>query len=367
MGLIRLFLASVVAMDHWRALILSPRSIFLEDSVKFGFNSGYAVMFFYVISGFLITYTLSRNYDRNLSGTLKFYKNRFIRIFSLYWPLVIVALLVIDSAWDWFVSESLLDKFTGIFLIGMDWRIAFASQPDVHPAINGLGQAWTLGAELTFYLMAPLLMHSWKIGAILMVASFGLRMAFVIALGPDVHEVWTYRFFPSTLCFFLFGYLICLASLRWSVLKGRLLGGALLSCSLAIMTFGSYQGFDSWRFWSSTVCFVVAMPAVFEVTKNIRWMNLIGDLSYPLYLVHYLVLILVGTALADIVLPLLPISPTGAGYLSVVAFLVVSIMAAAAVHRIFEIPVAHLMRRIGGRSLQQASPQVVTVVERSGP
>ena len=72
------------------------------------------------------------------------------------------------------------------------------------------------------------------IGATLMVASFALRMAFVIALGPDLHDVWTYRFFPSTLCFFLFGHLICLASQRWSVLKRPLLGGVLLPCSLAI-------------------------------------------------------------------------------------------------------------------------------------
>ena len=79
MGLVRLFLALVVAADHWRIIKLVPLSIQLEDQIKLGFNAGYAVMFFYVVSGFLITYTLTRNYDRNLAGTLKFYKNRFLQ------------------------------------------------------------------------------------------------------------------------------------------------------------------------------------------------------------------------------------------------------------------------------------------------
>ena len=83
MGLIRLFLAWVVAADHWSVFVLRPHSVFLDDNYKFGFNSGYAVMFFYIVSGFLITYTLTRNYDRNLPGACKFYRNPFIRIFSL--------------------------------------------------------------------------------------------------------------------------------------------------------------------------------------------------------------------------------------------------------------------------------------------
>jgi peptidoglycan/LPS O-acetylase OafA/YrhL len=167
-----------------------------NDGYKFGFNSGYAVMFFYVVSGFLITYTLNRNYDRDLHGTFKFYKNRFIRIFSLYWPLVILTLLIFDWAWERFLAASLPDKLTGIFLLGMDWRVAFASYPETHfdAAIGGLHQAWTLGAELTFYLLAPLLMRSWKIGAALLVASFGLRAAFVIAFGNDLHDVGIYLF-----------------------------------------------------------------------------------------------------------------------------------------------------------------------------
>jgi hypothetical protein len=81
MGLVRLFLAFVVAVDHWRVTFLIPRDVNIDDAWKFGFNPGYAVMFFYVISGFLITYTLMRNYRPGLAGVAAFYRNRFIRIF----------------------------------------------------------------------------------------------------------------------------------------------------------------------------------------------------------------------------------------------------------------------------------------------
>ena len=277
-----------------------------------------------------------------------------------------MALCVVDYAWDWFVSESLVDKFTGIFLLGMDWRIAFRSAPDSHPAINGLGQAWTLSAELTFYLMAPLLLRSWKIAAALLLGSFALRMAFVVAHGADLQDVWTYRFLPSTLCFFLFGYLMCLASRHWSLLKKPLLGGVLLACSFAIMAFGSYRGFDTVRFWSSVLCFCVALPGVFEATKSVRWLNFAGDLSYPIYLVHYLVLLVAGTALADIILPLFPPSSPSAGYWPSIAFVVLSTVAAVVAHRVLEIPVAHAMRRIGGGSLRRASSRVAEVTQRAG-
>jgi peptidoglycan/LPS O-acetylase OafA/YrhL len=345
MGLVRLFLALVVAVDHWRVIVLHEQSIFLDDIVKFGFNAGYAVMFFYVISGFLITYTLTRNYKRDRSGLAAFYSNRFIRIFSLYWPMVILAFLFVASAWPKFVAASLPDKFTAIFLIGQDWRLAFGSYPTPYGggAISGLHQAWTLGAELTFYLMAPLFIRSWKIGGVVLIASFALRAFFVFQNGTDVQEVWTYAFVGSTYGFFMLGHLACLFG---RYLANRWLGVALTVASFAVMHYGgSYASFDTPRFWVSVVLFSVAVPGLFEATKNVRWMNALGDLSYPVYLVHTLVLILFGPWLLNSALSFREsLGPLGAGYLSLVAFSVACVLAAALVHRFLEIPTAWAMR-----------------------
>jgi peptidoglycan/LPS O-acetylase OafA/YrhL len=347
-GIFRLFLAWVVAAAHWRIDALISKPIPFDDHYLLGFNAGYAVMFFYVISGFLITYTLTRNYERNLAGTLKFYQNRFIRIFSLYWPLVLIAFFTVDLSWQTFLSAAPIDKVISLFLLGMDWRIAFASafNSPAYAAIHGLEQAWTLGAELTFYLMAPLLLRSWKIGAVLMAMSLATRMAFVVTLGAGHNPIWTYTFFPSTLCFFLFGHLMCVASQRWDVLRRPLFGAMFLVCSIVAMTFGSYRGFDSPRFWLSILCFTISLPALFEATKKIGWMNALGNLSYPVYLVHYGILLTIGPWLIEVALPLDVMPATEAGWVSIAAFLAVTTAVALVVHKWIEVPVAYTMHRL---------------------
>jgi peptidoglycan/LPS O-acetylase OafA/YrhL len=350
MGAIRIFLAWVVACDHWYNAALRPFSTPLRDNFKFGFNAGYAVFFFYVISGFLITYTLSRNYEPSILGSLKFYRNRFIRIFSLYWPMVLLTFVLFAGTWQTFMAASLPDQLTGIFLLGMDWRIAFANYPELHyaAAILGLQQAWTLGAELMFYLAAPLLMRSWKIGAVLLLVSFGLRAAFVVAWGAGFQGVWTYLFIGSTLGFFMLGHLVCLAARRWPMLTSPKLGLALTVCAFAAMTYGgAYTYFDSFRFWLAVSLFTLALPGLFEATKGVRWMNWLGDLSYPVYLVHSLVMLAVSQWWLSV-----GSDDLSVGYLSIAAFVAASTLAAFAVHIVLEIPVAHLMRRLtAGRQL----------------
>jgi peptidoglycan/LPS O-acetylase OafA/YrhL len=344
MGLIRFFLALVVAIDHWRVIMLLEKGILLDDVVKFGFNAGYAVMFFYVISGFLITYTLTQNYRWDWPGIAAFYRNRFIRIFSLYWATVTLAFFAIGGAWPQFLAASVPDKLTGVFLLGMDWRMAFASYPAIHEAasIKGLNQAWTLGAELTFYLLAPLLVWSWRIGAVILLASFGLRAFFVFRYGSDLQDVWTYFFVGTTFGFFMLGHLACLFS---RYLANRWLGVFLTIASFWVMTFGgSYASFDTPRFWGSVLLFSVAVPGLFEATKNVRWMNALGDLSYPIYLVHTLVLILFGRWLLSGALSLEWLDMLDRGYASLVAFSAATVLAAVFVHRLVEMPMAWAMR-----------------------
>ena len=202
MGAIRFFLAIVVALAHWRIIVLKP--VFTMDMspeqdrlFQLGFNAGYAVLFFYMISGFLITYTLTTNYEDSITGALKFYRNRAVRIFSVYWPMIVLCFITYPPGFSEFNAAKIADKFTNIFLIGVDWRVAFATYPKPHfeASVVGLHQAWTLGAELGFYMLAPLLVRSWKATAALLFGSLALRMTFVATIGYD--EVRSYYFAPS--------------------------------------------------------------------------------------------------------------------------------------------------------------------------
>src|SRR5947199_8293384 len=95
----------------------------------------------------------------------------------------------------------------GFLLFGSDWAICFLHYPIEYwaefPPL--LRPAWSLGAEVTFYAMAPLLL--WRFPRLCLaafVASAALRGAMVYKFGYD--SIWTFHFFPVTLVFFLLGH-----------------------------------------------------------------------------------------------------------------------------------------------------------------
>jgi peptidoglycan/LPS O-acetylase OafA/YrhL len=356
MGAVRLFLALVVAADHWRTLVLDPREIVVTQRLQLGFNASYAVMFFYIISGFLITYTLTENYERSAQGLVAFYRNRIARIFSLYWPLVIVAFVAHDRAWSDFTSAGTADQVTGIFLLGIDWRIGFADYPHEHwqAAITGLHQSWTLGAELVFYLAAPFLVRSWKIGVAILGLSLAIRAAFVAVLGNDLHPLWTYLFLPSTAAFFMLGHLSCVAARHWPRVASPAVGLPLLGLALLLLEFGPRDGFDGARFWLATLLFTVSLPGVFAATKDRRAFNRLGDLSYPVYLVHNLALVWSADAIIGVVAPAAGTNGIRA-IVTIAAFLAVTVAAAAAAHLILERPISHVMRARARRVIAATS------------
>lgn len=226
MGLIRLFLASVVVVSHYQTWMVA-RGTPQPMPYMLGFNGGLAVLFFYVISGFLITYTLARNYAPNASGTVDFYFNRFVRIFSVYWPLAAIVLWRIGG--DGFSSATPLDQFTRIFLIGMDWNIVFTGHWT--GAITLLHQAWTLGAELTFYLIAPFVIRSRKAIIALIIASLCVRAGAHILFPGRIDLI--YFFFPSTIAFFMMGALAVHAGEQLRLLKRPELAFGLLAICVA--------------------------------------------------------------------------------------------------------------------------------------
>ena len=77
-------------------------------------------------------------------------------------------------------------------------------------------------------------------------------------------------------------------------------------------------------------------------------MNAIGDLSYPAYLVHVLLILVIGELLFSVNFPTEWLPRVPAAYVSIASFLAVSVIAAAAVHWILEKPVAAALQRLSG-------------------
>lgn len=119
------------------------------------------VTLFFVLSGFLITYLLLA--EKETLGQIKFssfYLRRVLRIWPLYYVVVILGLFVLPH-FNFFyfpnltplVSEHLAIKsFLYIFILP---NIA----KELYPAVPYLSQAWSIGVEEQFYIIWPILIH----------------------------------------------------------------------------------------------------------------------------------------------------------------------------------------------------------------
>ena len=301
-------------------------------------------MLFYMISGFLMAFVLKNNYPASSSGTVKFYQNRFVRIFSLFWPVMVAALLLGPSPLSHLVHSGPLDIFTSTFLFGIDWNVAFGLYPVQNwgATVVNLEQSWTLGAELTFYILAPFILRSRFAIWSLLGFSAMTRVLAVHKFGFD--NVWTYQFFPATVLFFLLGAVSLGVAEKVPWLERPIIGIMLLAAVPALLIYPDYAYWDTLRFWLAYLCFAVALPSIFSTTRTSRVLNALGALSYPVYLTHVLVI----KKMEDLGWTTAITDHFGfgmrSGWIILISALLIMLTVGYAVHRLVEVRAAKLMR-----------------------
>ncbi len=152
---LRFFAAYFVLLHHGET-IRAKYGLPNYEHFSFFRNGSLAVSFFFVLSGFLITYLLlselAKKQDINLS---KFYMRRVLRIFPLYYLLVIIGLIAIPIFLHLihFPNTQPYDTATGgvlfLFFLSFVVNAVFGS--------HLLEPLWSIGVEEYFYLIwAPL-------------------------------------------------------------------------------------------------------------------------------------------------------------------------------------------------------------------
>ena len=117
----------------------------LKTQFFFGPMGGIAVSFFFVLSGFILTYVYR---DRLKWGALKrFYFTRWARI----WPLHAVCL----SATIWLFPYQKVVEYPEIRL-ACNWFLLQSWIPDLDYVLSYNGVAWSISTEAFFYLLFPL-------------------------------------------------------------------------------------------------------------------------------------------------------------------------------------------------------------------
>ena len=120
------------------------------------------VSFFFVLSGFLITYLMLAEKKRfNFFSIKKFYLRRILRIWPLYFLIFSLGFFVLPYfTYVPFFSEKLSHNFLAnmIFYILILPNFAFS----IFSAVPLIGQTWSIGVEEQFYLIWPIFFRVFK-------------------------------------------------------------------------------------------------------------------------------------------------------------------------------------------------------------
>jgi peptidoglycan/LPS O-acetylase OafA/YrhL len=139
---------------------------------------GLGVVFFFVLSGFLITYLLLVEKEKTQTIEVKkFYLRRILRIWPLYYLIVILGFIVIPyftNGGVHFANKVLQDNYgINLFL----YLIIFPNVAySIFPGIPHIGQTWSIGVEEQFYIIWPLLAKKAKNIFNMLVAVFMVMM-----------------------------------------------------------------------------------------------------------------------------------------------------------------------------------------------
>jgi peptidoglycan/LPS O-acetylase OafA/YrhL len=246
---------------------------------------------FFVISGFVMVLVSSGRFQQP-GGYWQFLYRRAVRIYPIYWVFSAVVLVVYFLRPGWVNSSQ-----SG----AVDFLASFLLLPqEIHPL---LGQGWTLEHEVYFYLVfafALLLPERW-------LSRFLLGWALVVALGwnlltldwPALNNNWARHVANPLTMEFIFGALAALYPLRLGREGGKycvLAGVLLLTAGVATINYMYEPGLRLIT-RGVPVALIVWGAVAWERRGGFRaprWLLVVGDASYSIYLSHMLVLSGVG-------------------------------------------------------------------------
>ena len=303
MGSIRLFLAFAVVMSH-------------SGVADFDVIPGpSAVQAFFVISGFYMALILNQKYNR--CSVAVFYTNRLLRLFPTYWLVLLISLgvlytLDIGTSTGLYKFQNLLSRdpltaatciLTNIAIVGQELLFLFGVDKETYTfywLLDGTAfakawhfslvtQAWSLSMELYFYLLAPFILTRGLVRVVvLFILSVGLRLFFV-AKGHE-YDLFVRRFFPAELWLFLAGALSYFVFEKIREYKNNIwLGSLCLVALVVVLVFFDYIP-EQYSLGLLACAVFVSIPFIFNLTKNNKVDRFLGNIAYPVYLVHFLII-----------------------------------------------------------------------------
>jgi len=282
LGTLRFFLASLVALSHigW---------------LPFGINPGIAaVVVFYMISGYVVSKLWFRLQNQP-SPLTSFYADRFLRIYPTYLFVFMIGLAVylILSPESHYLSvkPGVVEFLENLTIIPLN----FYMFNDSHRFVF-IPPAWSLGAEIQFYLLLPLLIRF-----PLPVFLASLLVAILAQAGVLPREWFTYRLLPGVLHIFMAGALLGMAKdQKQLVLRLKWIWGAYATCLVLLVLLEQLLANREPKLYvlgmlniapELLLGLLVGLPMLVLLApmEGNRWDRRLGDISYGVFLNHFIV------------------------------------------------------------------------------
>lgn len=257
------------------------------------------VTFFFVLSGFVLTWSGSADH-----GAGPFYRNRVARIVPLHYLTLVAAIFIplamTGSTWLFVQNLALLQAWSPAGAHSFNWV------------------SWSISAEAFFYLVFPWLLRGLRrLGdRALMLLAVGSWLAMAVVsqglriFAPDVQFFFSYDFPPYRLGEFVIGVILALLMRRgWAPAK-RVLGlavvaGVALVVAILVADLFRPGGRDQFALLATPAVVVLLYVVVSAESARDRWwltsrpLRRLGEWSFALYLVHALVIRLIGAMLGQ--------------------------------------------------------------------
>ncbi len=286
-GTLRFVLALLVVINH----------VWLPTANKVG---AHAVTGFYIISGYLMTTILNQTY-LGYRGLGRYFLNRLLRIFPLYWVALSVTfffMLLIPGTFLNIHSAIKLPSDAALWVQNLT-LVGLVDAP-----IRIVPPAWSLNIECFFYIAMGLLLSRHRaIAAMWFVASLGFTI-YLVVVGASFGT--RYSTFGASSLFFSIGAVLYFWRENFAGWRVRLAAWwSLLAFFCVFPLLVELFGGDlrMLGYYGSTVLFLPLFVVALNVRRSSGMDRWLGDLSYPIFLLHLFCLGLVRIVTARLGVP----------------------------------------------------------------